>query len=309
MRPYISILVLALVFLPIGVDLTIPHIHAQQANCDPSYPEICIPQYPPDLNCGDISDRRFAVLSPDPHGFDWNRDGIGCEIEGGSSEGLLPQGTVQCGQVVQGIITLTANLDCSGDGLIVGDDGTTINLNGFGIYGPGADSSKVGIGVSEDRITIIGPGNISGFRGGVLATGANELTIDSVTLQNNEIAVFLTGAQTVSIQENNIKDNNVAVAGHSASDINVKTNSMDGNVLAGATFVNTDKSAISDNNIQGSQNGIFLDLQSTENIVQLNSANNNVVDVNNANGLSPSINQNAFSENYCKTSNPNGLCS
>jgi parallel beta-helix repeat protein len=309
MGPWICILVWALVFLTIGVVPAIPHIHTQQANCDPSYPEVCISPYPPDLNCGDISDRRFAVLPPDPHGFDWNKDGIGCEIEGGPSEGLLPQGTVKCGQVVQGIVKLTANLDCSGDGLIVGDDGTTINLNGFGIYGPGADSSKVGIGVSEDTVTVIGPGNISGFQGGVLATGAKEFTINSVTLQNNEIALFLTGAQIVSIQENSIENNNVAVAAHSASNINVETNLMEENTLAGMTFVNTDKSAISDNNIQGSQNGIFLDSQSTENIIQQNSARNNVVDVNNANGLSPTVNQNTFSENNCHISNPSGLCS
>jgi hypothetical protein len=54
-------------------------IHAQEANCDPSYPGVCIPPYPPDLNCGDISDKRFEVLPPDPHGFDGEGDGIGCE--------------------------------------------------------------------------------------------------------------------------------------------------------------------------------------------------------------------------------------
>jgi len=49
-------------------------------NCDPSYPTVCIPPYPPDLNCGDIPHRRFKVLPPDPHGFDGNdNDGIGCE--------------------------------------------------------------------------------------------------------------------------------------------------------------------------------------------------------------------------------------
>jgi hypothetical protein len=89
-------------------------IHSKPAVI-PSYPEVCIPPYPPDLNCGDISDRRFAVLPPDPHGFDWNNDGIGCEIGGEPTGGLLPQGTVQCGQVVQEIVTLTANLTCSGD--------------------------------------------------------------------------------------------------------------------------------------------------------------------------------------------------
>ena len=79
-------------------------LNTQQAGCDPSYPEVCT---------GDVSDRRFAVLPPDAHGFDWNNDGIGCEIGGEPTGGLLPQGTVQCGQVVQGIVTLTANLTCS----------------------------------------------------------------------------------------------------------------------------------------------------------------------------------------------------
>jgi endonuclease YncB( thermonuclease family) len=48
-------------------------------NCDPSYPSVCIPPYPPDLDCGDISFRRFDVIGSDPHGFDSDNDGIGCE--------------------------------------------------------------------------------------------------------------------------------------------------------------------------------------------------------------------------------------
>lgn len=48
-------------------------------NCDPSYPTVCIPSPPPDLDCGDIPHRRFRVLQPDPHRFDRDRNGIGCE--------------------------------------------------------------------------------------------------------------------------------------------------------------------------------------------------------------------------------------
>ena len=50
-----------------------------RAGCDPSYPDVCIPPPPPDLDCRDIPYRRFRVLPPDPHGFDRDRDGIGCE--------------------------------------------------------------------------------------------------------------------------------------------------------------------------------------------------------------------------------------
>jgi micrococcal nuclease len=50
-----------------------------QANCSPAYPDFCIPPPPPDLNCGDIGAKNFTVLSPDPHGFDGDNDGVGCE--------------------------------------------------------------------------------------------------------------------------------------------------------------------------------------------------------------------------------------
>jgi endonuclease YncB( thermonuclease family) len=52
---------------------------APPTNCDPSYPTVCIPPAPPDLDCGDIPFRRFQVLPPDPHRFDGDKDGIGCE--------------------------------------------------------------------------------------------------------------------------------------------------------------------------------------------------------------------------------------
>ena len=48
-------------------------------SCDPAYPDVCIPSPPPDLDCGEISYKRFKVLSPDPHRFDGDKDGIGCE--------------------------------------------------------------------------------------------------------------------------------------------------------------------------------------------------------------------------------------
>jgi hypothetical protein len=51
--------------------------------CAASYPSVCIPPPPPDLDCGDIPYRNFRVrwdvANPDPHHFDGDRDGIGCE--------------------------------------------------------------------------------------------------------------------------------------------------------------------------------------------------------------------------------------
>src|SRR5215212_8283154 len=57
---------------------------AVQSECDASYPDVCIPSPPPELNCDDVDFRNFRVLSPDPHGFDGDNDGIGCDLAGDS---------------------------------------------------------------------------------------------------------------------------------------------------------------------------------------------------------------------------------
>lgn len=48
-------------------------------NCDPSYPNVCIAPYPPDLDCADVPYTNFEVIGSDPHGFDGDADGVGCE--------------------------------------------------------------------------------------------------------------------------------------------------------------------------------------------------------------------------------------
>jgi endonuclease/exonuclease/phosphatase family metal-dependent hydrolase len=51
----------------------------QAGNCDPSYPTLCIPIGVGDLDCRDITARRFPVTGADPHRFDGDGNGIGCE--------------------------------------------------------------------------------------------------------------------------------------------------------------------------------------------------------------------------------------
>jgi micrococcal nuclease len=55
--------------------------NASNSNCDPAYPDedVCIPSPPPDLDCGEIEYDNFTVREPDPHRFDGDDDGIGCE--------------------------------------------------------------------------------------------------------------------------------------------------------------------------------------------------------------------------------------
>lgn len=48
------------------------------SGCDPSYPTLCLQSFP-DLDCPQVGASDFIVYPPDPHGFDRDRDGIGCE--------------------------------------------------------------------------------------------------------------------------------------------------------------------------------------------------------------------------------------
>jgi|SRR5579872_2893192 len=54
------------------------------AGCDPHYPTVCIPSYPPKVDCADLSFRAFKTLhtptptTPDPQSLDNDFDGIGC---------------------------------------------------------------------------------------------------------------------------------------------------------------------------------------------------------------------------------------
>ena len=49
------------------------------SGCDPSYPDFCIPPPPPDKDCDDVNGSNFTVVGNDPHGFDSDNDGVGCE--------------------------------------------------------------------------------------------------------------------------------------------------------------------------------------------------------------------------------------
>ncbi|MFY9967452.1 MAG: hypothetical protein WBL44_18665, partial [Nitrososphaeraceae archaeon] len=52
------------------------------------------------------------------------------EQQAAASQTEASSSNAACGQVVSGVVNLTANLNCSGDGIIVGGPNTVINMNG-----------------------------------------------------------------------------------------------------------------------------------------------------------------------------------
>lgn len=65
---------------PPPVPVVDPEPEEPAGNCHPAYPDVCIPPAPPDLDCDDVAYSAFRVTQhPDPHGFDGDSDGVGCE--------------------------------------------------------------------------------------------------------------------------------------------------------------------------------------------------------------------------------------
>lgn len=72
----------ALLAAPFALAALAPLPASAQTACDPSYPDFCIPPAYAvgDLDCADVAGAWFTVYQPDPHGFDADGDGIGCEV-------------------------------------------------------------------------------------------------------------------------------------------------------------------------------------------------------------------------------------
>jgi micrococcal nuclease len=69
------------VWNPNGPATTSPKTatRATAGGCDASYPDFCIAPPPPDLDCKDVAHTNFRVVGADPHRFDGDDDGRGCE--------------------------------------------------------------------------------------------------------------------------------------------------------------------------------------------------------------------------------------
>lgn len=228
-----------------------------------------------------------------------------------SSNGVDQSDNLECGNTIYGNIKLTENLDCISDGLLViSENGLTIDLNGYSIIGPGEKSGKIGINFrdSED-IQIIGNGTIENYQVGINIDTSMGIDISHLTFQDNELGVFFTNSKNSKLSESNLQTNVIGTSTNTARNIVISNNTYTLNELGGIVMVNSEENNISNNKVNGSVNGIFLDGQSTDNVIEDNiSYQNRGVDINNGNGLPTDINDNNFITNKCNTSVPGGLC-
>ncbi len=191
---------------------------------------------------------------------------------------------------------MTSNLDCKSDGLLVGGDDITIDLNGFSVTGPSQNSSKIGVMLTNtENVTVQGPGTISDFQAGILSTGGKNNSISEIDFSDNHVGVFVTSSTDSTIEDNRLTNNSIGIVSYSSSNSSIDTNLLKSNDLGGTALVDSDNNDIYLNTVKDSLNGIFVDAQSNDNNATFNNlAQDNEIDINNANGLPTNINNNEY---------------
>lgn len=190
--------------------------------------------------------------------------------------GMGPQAGASdlCGTTILANLTLDHDLTCSGNGLIVGADGITINLNGHTITGPG---SGVGINVPNRTGVLIVGGTVRNFLAGVQLVNSTAIVVKDNRFTGNQDAVFLIGTSWSTVKENTAWQNTRV-----------------GVMLRPSGIRNSTQNVVVENTLTDNTNGIILVDTPTGNTVKENriSASSNAgINVNGA------VSGNAIKEN------------
>jgi parallel beta-helix repeat protein len=163
--------------------------------------------------------------------------GMASLMLGGAAQATTP---IECGTTVVTSIVLDRDLiDCPNDGLIVGSDDITIDLNGHTIDGPGTfDAEWDGIdnGAGHDGVTIV-DGTLQDFGGtGVRVVDATGNRLSDLILTDDQRGIEVTNSSETSILASSIADNHangIAIQGSTGTLIanNVLSNPRGGSEI------------------------------------------------------------------------------
>jgi hypothetical protein len=181
---------------------------------------------------------------------------------------------VQCGQVITQNTKLAADVTgCAQNGVVIGADNITLDLNGHAISGDeSATNEEAGVfNPGFDNVTIT-HGTITGFplvinagEGG----GSSGLVIRGVTGTGIFGDLFVVG-NGVLIEKNTLLGNNDAAIVYAGNDSVITKNLIVGNNDI-AIFVTGDRNQITKNTIRSGPNcGAFVDAEGQDNVVQKN---------------------------------------
>ena len=185
------------------------------------------------------------------------RVGVGLSLLafGAPLVGTASAAHIACGTTITANTTLHSNIGpCSGDGIIVGANNITLNLNGHEIFGTDGDGggNQAGIRVPfKSGVSIVGKrrpaqsaGTIRGFDAGVFVNGGSGNTIKNLVVRDNigpltseaflgdGIVLFKSADNQIvdNIVRNNGRYNGIGVLGLGANNNTIRGNIVEDNV-------------------------------------------------------------------------------
>jgi parallel beta-helix repeat protein len=188
--------------------------------------------------------------------------------------------TVRCGDTIRADTTLHDDLvNCRGDGIVIGADNITLDLNGHTIDGddalsecPAGTDCDVGVANFDghDGVSVVG-GKVRQFRLGVLIEGGatRNRVRRLVATDNTGIGIVAVESTGSVIEKNSLRDNNTGLALIDSRDALVARNSATGGSGFGIVLVRTDASTIERNVFDGNDEGIGV-YDSSRNTVRRN---------------------------------------
>ncbi|GIJ49613.1 hypothetical protein Val02_64990 [Virgisporangium aliadipatigenens] len=97
--------------------------------------------------------------------------------------------SISCGSVLTADVTLTRNLTCTGDGLVLGAGSITVDLGGHTIIGK-AGGTGITQSVPGGNI-VVRNGTVAGFDSGVYLESAESTTLSNIRLRGNAVGLRL----------------------------------------------------------------------------------------------------------------------
>ncbi len=175
--------------------------------------------------------------------------------------GAAVAGAVSCGQTITADTTLNGDLlDCPGDGLVIGADDVTLDLNRHTIYGdatPGVNGADGGIRLAGHHGVTIQNGTVQEFVTGVLLDSATGNRLRHLSVSNNapgrgidlenhsddnliehdtaadnaRAGIGMVSSDHNVVRDNITRDNATGIVGHTAGHNRIERNVLTGNGL------------------------------------------------------------------------------
>lgn len=179
---------------------------------------------------------------------------------------------LSCGDVITKDTVLSNNLkNCPDDGIVIGDDDVTLDLNGHTVDGTGGDA---GVHVDGHTDVTVKNGVVQQFGAGVLVdNGSSGVLVTRITAMRNDDGVALAGSTDVRVEKVLAKGNvNDGIDLDTADGNRISDNDLSLGNNIGINLVDSDGNRIFDNSVRANATAGIQIEASSGNRVERNTA-------------------------------------